>query len=126
ADAERRAGLQQCWQIFRVLRYFDLHEQAIRAMSSTYRRPPITEAVVELRLATPIEFDQIEKIKDRLTDQYPVTPQQMQQISINAGPGNQNTANVEVVGYRCRRQTRPILLSGRRSARKRCWQDQDL
>jgi uncharacterized protein (TIGR04255 family) len=68
--------------------------------SSPYRRPPITEAVVEVRLADPIEVDQVEKIKDRLTDDYPVPPQIMQNISITAGPGGQNSAQVEFGGYR--------------------------
>ncbi len=70
-------------------------------MSSTpYRRPPITEAVVELRFAAPIEVDQVEKIKDRLTDDYPVTPQIMQNISFISAPGNQNSTQVEFAGYR--------------------------
>jgi uncharacterized protein (TIGR04255 family) len=70
--------------------------------SSPYRRPPITEAVVELRFAAPIEVDQVEKIKDRLTDDYPVTPQIMQNISFIAAPGNQNSTQVQVefAGYR--------------------------
>ncbi len=68
--------------------------------SSPYRRPPITEAVVELRFAAPIEAEQVEKIKDRLTDDYPVTPQMMQNISFIAAPGNQSSTQVEFVGYR--------------------------
>ncbi len=62
--------------------------------SSPYRRPPITEAVVELRFAAPIEAEQVEKIKDRLTDDYPVTPQMMQNISFIAAPGNQSSTQV--------------------------------
>ena len=69
-------------------------------MSSPYRRPPITEAVIELRVADPIEIDQAEKIKDRLLDDYPITPQTMQQISITAGTGNQSAAKVEFAAYR--------------------------
>jgi uncharacterized protein (TIGR04255 family) len=69
-------------------------------MSSPYRRPPITEAVVELRFAEPIEVDQVDKIKDRLTDDYPVPPQTVQNISIVAGPGNQNRAQVEFGAHR--------------------------
>src|ERR1700682_6829116 len=68
--------------------------------SSPYRRPPITEAVLELRLADPIEIDQVDKIKDRLADDYPVPPQIMQNISITTGPGDQNRAQVDFGGYR--------------------------
>ncbi|SHH25628.1 TIGR04255 family protein [Bradyrhizobium erythrophlei] len=69
--------------------------------SSPYRRPPITEAVVELRLADPIGIDEVEKIRDRLTGDYPVPPQLLQNISFTAGPGDQNNrAQVEFAGYR--------------------------
>jgi uncharacterized protein (TIGR04255 family) len=68
--------------------------------SSPYRRPPITEAVLELRLADPIEVDQVDKIRDRLADDYPVPPQIMQNISIISGPGNQNHTQVDFGGYR--------------------------
>jgi uncharacterized protein (TIGR04255 family) len=69
-------------------------------MSSSYKRPPITEAVVELRLADPLEIDQVDKIKDRLTDDYPVPPQILQNISFTAGAGEQNLTTVEFNGYR--------------------------
>jgi uncharacterized protein (TIGR04255 family) len=65
-----------------------------------YRRPPITEAVVELRLADPIDVDHVEKIKDRLTEDYPVLPQVMQNISFTAVPGGQNSTQIEFGGYR--------------------------
>jgi uncharacterized protein (TIGR04255 family) len=68
--------------------------------SSPYRRPPITEAVVEVRLADPIEIDQVEKIKDRLAEDYPVSPQLMQNVSFTAGPDGQNHTEVEFGGYR--------------------------
>jgi uncharacterized protein (TIGR04255 family) len=68
--------------------------------SSPYRRPPITEAVVELRLAKPIEIDQVDKIRDRLIDNYPVPPQVMQNISFTAGPGDQNRTQIDFAGYR--------------------------
>jgi uncharacterized protein (TIGR04255 family) len=69
-------------------------------MSSPYRRPPITEAVLELRLAASIELEQVEKIKDRLSEDYPVPPETVQHISFQAGPGTQNHAKVEFLGYR--------------------------
>jgi uncharacterized protein (TIGR04255 family) len=69
-------------------------------MSSPYRRPPITEAVVEFCLAAPIDSELVEKMKARLTDEYPVLPQIVQNISFAAGPDSQNGATVEFVGYR--------------------------
>jgi uncharacterized protein (TIGR04255 family) len=69
-------------------------------MSSPYRRPPITEAVLELRLAAPIARDQVEKIKDRLEEEYPLPPQMMQNISFTAGPGDQHGTQVDFAGYR--------------------------
>jgi uncharacterized protein (TIGR04255 family) len=68
--------------------------------SSAYRRPPITEAVVELRLANPIEIEQVDKIRDRLTEEYPVPPQIVQNVSIISGPGDQNRAQVDFAAYR--------------------------
>jgi uncharacterized protein (TIGR04255 family) len=68
--------------------------------SGPYRRPPITEAVLELRLADQIAVDQVDKIKDRLAEDYPVPPQVMQNVSIISGPDNQNRAQVEFGAYR--------------------------
>jgi uncharacterized protein (TIGR04255 family) len=68
--------------------------------SSPYRRPPITEAVLELRLADLLEIDQVEKIKDRLAGDYPILPQTLQNISIIAGLGDQHRSQVEFGGYR--------------------------
>lgn len=36
-----------------------------------YQRPPITEAVIELRFATPVAADQLEKIQRRFSVNYP-------------------------------------------------------
>lgn len=66
-------------------------------MSSPYKRPPITEAVVELRLAAPIEQNQVEKIKQRLEDRYPLFAGFVQNISV-LSPGT--APKVEIAGYR--------------------------
>jgi uncharacterized protein (TIGR04255 family) len=68
--------------------------------SGPYRRPPITEAVVELRLGDQIDIDQVDRIKDRLADDYPISPQTIQNISLIAGPGNQNRTQVEFGAYK--------------------------
>jgi uncharacterized protein (TIGR04255 family) len=68
--------------------------------SSPYRRPPITEAVLELRLADQLEMDQVEKIRDRLVDDYPILPQMLQNISVTAGPGDQHRSQIDFGGYR--------------------------
>ena len=68
--------------------------------SSPYRRPPITEAVLELRLADQLEIDQVEKIRDRLVEEYPILPQMLQNISVLAGPGDQHRSQIDFGGYR--------------------------
>lgn len=68
--------------------------------SSHYRRPPITEAVVELRLADQIGVAEVDKIRDRLAPDYPVPPELMQNISFTTGRGEQNRAQVDFAGYR--------------------------
>ena len=65
-----------------------------------YRRPPITEAVVELRLVAPIEVEQVEKIKERLANRYPLLAGSVQNIEIVAGPGQNAAPKMEFSGYR--------------------------
>lgn len=66
-------------------------------MNTPYRRPPITEAVVELRFAAPIEQDQVDKVKQRMEDRYPLLAGFVQHISV-AGPGT--APKMEIAGYR--------------------------
>jgi uncharacterized protein (TIGR04255 family) len=69
--------------------------------SGPYRRPPITEAVVEVRFADLIDMDQVEKIKDRLVnDEYSGLPQVVQNISFTTTLDNQTSSKVEFAGYR--------------------------
>jgi uncharacterized protein (TIGR04255 family) len=63
-----------------------------------YKRAPITEAVVELRLATPLPVELVEKVKAQLTDDYPLTPQIVQNITVHPGPVPQ--PSIEFAAYR--------------------------
>ena len=65
--------------------------------TTRYKRAPITEAVVELRLAAPLPVEQVEKIKDLLTEDYPLAPQITQQVTIRSDAPQ---PAVEFVGYR--------------------------
>jgi uncharacterized protein (TIGR04255 family) len=63
-----------------------------------YKRPPITEAVVEFRLAAPISIEQVEKVKSQLTSEYPLPPQAVQKLAIH--PGSLQQPSIELDGYR--------------------------
>jgi hypothetical protein len=43
-------------------------------MVQSYKRPPITEAVIEIRLGAPIDSGLLDRIKDELLKEYPVPP----------------------------------------------------
>jgi uncharacterized protein (TIGR04255 family) len=43
-------------------------------MTQKYKRPPVTEAVIEVRLATKIDFKIVEKLKDKFADTHPLPP----------------------------------------------------
>ena len=63
-----------------------------------YKRAPITEAVVELRLAAPLPVEQVERVKAQLTDDYPLAPEIVQNITIRPGPVPQ--PSIEFAAYR--------------------------
>jgi uncharacterized protein (TIGR04255 family) len=65
---------------------------------NAYKRAPITEAVVELRLAAPLPIELVEKVKTQLTDDYPLAPQIMQSITVRTGPVPQ--PSIEFAAYR--------------------------
>jgi uncharacterized protein (TIGR04255 family) len=65
--------------------------------AAPYKRAPITEAIVELRLAAPIAAEQVEKIKDLLAADYPLAPQVTQNVTLRTDSPN---ATIEFVGYR--------------------------
>ena len=43
-------------------------------MASPYKRPPITEAVIEVQFASSVEKESLEKLQKRLLEDYPVPP----------------------------------------------------
>jgi len=63
---------------------------------SPYKKPPITEAVVEFRFSTEISVNDVEKIKDLLSSSYPVPPQTVQNITF----ATNEQPRVEFDGYR--------------------------
>jgi uncharacterized protein (TIGR04255 family) len=46
-------------------------------MPQLYKRPPITEAVIEIRIDSPIAMDRVERIRERLVEAYPLPPQKV-------------------------------------------------
>jgi uncharacterized protein (TIGR04255 family) len=56
-------------------------------MPSPYKKAPITEAIIDLRFATSVDVHQLEKLRDRLLEDYPLPIQQL------ASFGTQFTAN---------------------------------
>src|SRR5215471_11464226 len=54
-------------------------------MASPYTRPPIVEAVIELRFATEVEQETLAKLQKQLYDYYPAPPQNEFQIEVQVG-----------------------------------------
>jgi uncharacterized protein (TIGR04255 family) len=52
-----------------------------RKMNKSYKRPPITEAVVEVRMASAIDAGLSQKLQNRLAERYPAPPQKTANIS---------------------------------------------
>jgi uncharacterized protein (TIGR04255 family) len=46
-------------------------------MPQLYKRPPITEAVVEIRIQNAIGMDLLERVRDKLLENYPLPPQKV-------------------------------------------------
>ena len=68
-------------------------------MVQRYKRPPITEAVVEVRMASPINRELLDKLQKRLLQDYPLPPQRTFNMHVEIG---EETAKVSQVplGYR--------------------------
>lgn len=71
-------------------------------MAQTYKRPPITEAVVEVRIGTPIGINVVERVRDRLMQSYPAPPQTLilANIALSEGSTQPTTVSPQVQGYR--------------------------
>jgi uncharacterized protein (TIGR04255 family) len=68
-------------------------------MVQKYKRPPITEAVVEVRIAPPANRDLLDKVQGRLQSEYPLPPQRTFNMHVEVG---EETAKLrqEPLGYR--------------------------
>src|SRR4051812_15059208 len=53
-------------------------------MSQRYKRPPITEAVIELRFEPPVERDLLDRANKRLLENYPLAAEN-QIINVEVG-----------------------------------------
>jgi uncharacterized protein (TIGR04255 family) len=67
-------------------------------MVKSYRRPPITEAVIEIKVEGPIERGLIDKVKDRLLTNYPIGPQENTNFNIELGA--EPRVQKQFLGYR--------------------------
>lgn len=68
-------------------------------MVQKYKRPPITEAVIEVRLRSPIDADLLDKLLGRLAEEYPLPPQRTVNLNVEF---SDTSAKVkpELSGYR--------------------------
>ncbi|MER8745886.1 TIGR04255 family protein [Mesorhizobium sp. M1004] len=64
----------------------------------TYRRAPIVEAVIELRLETPLPIRQAEKFRDRMKKTYPVVKDRMEFEVLFEG-GKTAAVNSTITGF---------------------------
>lgn len=67
-------------------------------MVQPYKRAPITEAVIEIRLEAPIEPDLLERIKDRLLDEYPAPP--LKTMAVDVELSDEPKLSQQAQGYR--------------------------
>jgi uncharacterized protein (TIGR04255 family) len=67
-------------------------------MVQSYKRPPIVEAVIEVRLQTPIDSDLLERIKDELLKEYPVPP--LRTMAVNVELSEAPKVLQQAQGYR--------------------------
>jgi uncharacterized protein (TIGR04255 family) len=54
-------------------------------MAQLYKRPPIAEAVIEIRVQDPISKELLDRLKDRLLKYYPALPQQTMALNVEIG-----------------------------------------
>jgi uncharacterized protein (TIGR04255 family) len=64
-----------------------------------YKRPPIAEAVIEVRIGNPISMDLVGRVRDRLLEFYPPPVQSVMQTNFAIGIGAP-TIQEQTLGYR--------------------------
>ncbi len=68
-------------------------------MARSYKWPPVVEAVVEFQVREPLDAAVLEKLKDKLTDQYPLPPQRNMEFGFQIGPDSARM-HQQFQGYR--------------------------
>lgn len=54
-------------------------------MAQPYKRPPITEAVIEIRTEEPISQELLDRLKDKFVADYPAPPQKAMALNVEIG-----------------------------------------
>jgi uncharacterized protein (TIGR04255 family) len=54
-------------------------------MTSPYKRPPITEAIIEVRIVTALDMATLDKMQKRYLEDYPAPPQSLMNVDFEVG-----------------------------------------
>lgn len=68
-------------------------------MERPYKRPPITEAVIEVRLSNDVDMKTIEKLKEKFSERYPLPPIALANFNVDIG-SERATVSQRNDGYR--------------------------
>jgi uncharacterized protein (TIGR04255 family) len=68
-------------------------------VAKAYKRAPITEAVIEIRIKAPFDAAQLDRLVARFSRKYPVPPQKLFDVSFEIGEVTSKT-NQKLNGYR--------------------------
>jgi uncharacterized protein (TIGR04255 family) len=68
-------------------------------MLQLYKRPPIAEAVVEIRIQNAISMDTVERVRDKLLEDYPLPPQKVILLNFEIRE-DAHTVQQQLQGYR--------------------------
>src|SRR5947209_2280742 len=69
-------------------------------MSQPYKRPPITEAAVEVRIEGEINLKLVERVRDRLLQSYPLPPQSLFGADVELREDASTRVQQHFLGYR--------------------------
>ena len=67
-------------------------------MVQPYKRPPIFEAIIEIKIEAPIESDLLERVKDQLLEEYPAPP--LKTVAVNLEIADEPKLLRHAQGYR--------------------------
>jgi uncharacterized protein (TIGR04255 family) len=71
---------------------------AVDQMVQTYKRPPIVEAVIEIKIEGGIESDVLERVKNQLLEDYPAPP--LRTMAVNLELADEPKVRQQAQGYR--------------------------